>query len=143
VILLDANLLIYAHVKSFPRHNEARIWLDEQLNGFAPVGIPWASVTAFLRLVTNPRIFEHPETMAQAWQQVREWLSAHTVRIPQPGERHSEILGKLLSLPGVDSNLVPDAHLAAIALEHGLILCTTDGDFARFPGLSWRYPLAK
>ncbi len=143
MILLDANLLIYAHVKSFPKHREAHAWLDEQLNGFAPVGVPWASVTAFLRLVTNPRIFEHPETMAEAWRQAREWLSAEVVRIPQPGERHMEILGELLALPGIDSNLVPDAHLAALALEHGLTLCTSDGDFARFPGLSWQNPLAK
>jgi uncharacterized protein len=141
VILLDANLLIYAHVKSFAVHEAARAWLDEQLNGFAPVGIPWSSATAFLRLVTNPRVFERPESMADAWQQVREWLSAETARIPQPTSRHIEILGELLALPGTYANLVPDAHLAALALEHGLTLCTTDGDFARFPGLSWRNPL--
>jgi uncharacterized protein len=141
VILLDANILVYAHVKSFLQHESARGWLDEQLNGFAPVGIPWASATAFLRLVTNARIFERPEPMAEAWRQMRDWLSAETVRVPEPTGRHVEILGELLGLPGVHANLVPDAHLAALALEHGLTLCTTDGDFARFPGLRWMNPL--
>ena len=141
MILLDANILVYAHVKSFPQHELARGWLDEQLNGFAPVGIPWASATAFLRLVTNARIFEHPEPVADAWRQMRDWLSAATVRVPEPTDRHVEILGELLALPGVNANLVPDAHLAALALEHGLTLCTTDGDFARFPGLRWMNPL--
>jgi uncharacterized protein len=142
VILIDANILIYAHVSSFAEHNRARDWLDRQLNAAAPVGLPWASVLAFLRLVTNPRVFEHPEPMGDAWQQVRTWLTAETAWVPQPTERHADLLSEFLTLPGVYGNLVPDAHLAVLAVEHGLTLCSTDGDFARFQGLRWFNPLA-
>jgi len=142
MMLIDANILIYAHVSSFVQHNPARDWLDQQLNGFAPVGLPWISLVAFLRLVTNPRVFERPEPMSDAWQQVRSWLSLDTTWVPQPTERHADILGKFLALPGVHSNLVPDAHLAALAVEHGLTLYSTDGDFARFEALRWINPIA-
>lgn len=142
MILVDANLLIYAHVSSFAQHDAARDWLDAQLSGAAPVGLPWASVTAFLRIVTNPRVFERSEPMADAWRQVQAWLACDCVWTPLPTERHAELLGPFLALPGVHANLVPDAHLAALAVEHGLTLCSTDGDFARFPGVRWVNPLA-
>ena len=142
MILIDANILIYAHVNSFSQHNPARDWLDQQLNASAPVGLPWASMLAFLRLVTNPRVFEHPEPIRDAWQQVRGWLTAETAWIPQPTERHADLLGEFLGLAGIHGNLVPDAHLAALAVEHGLTLCSTDGDFARFQGLRWLNPIA-
>ena len=142
MMLIDANILIYAHVSSFVQHNPARDWLDQQLNGFAPVGLPWISLVAFLRLVTNPRVFERPEPMSDAWQQVRSWLSLDTTWVPQPTERHADILGKFFALPGVHGNLVPDAHLAALAVEHGLTLYSTDGDFARFEALRWINPIA-
>jgi hypothetical protein len=141
VILVDAIILVYAHVSSMPEHERARVWLDEQLNGSALVGLPWPSVLAFLRLVTNPRVFEHPAPMASAWQQVLAWLACEPVWVPHPGDRHADVLGTLLVLPAVNANLVPDAHLAALAIEHGLLLCSTDGDFARFPGLRWTNPL--
>lgn len=86
-------------------------------------------------------VFEHPEPVAGAWDQVVAWLDCETAWIPQPGERHAELLGELLGLLGSHANLVPDAHLAALALEHGLTLCSTDGDFARFPRLRWMNPL--
>ena len=142
MILIDANILVYAHVNSFAQHGRAREWLDQQLNAAAPVGLPWASVLAFLRLVTNPRVFERPEPMRDAWQQVRTWLSSETAWVPQPTERHAELLGEFLAEPGVHGNLVPDAHLAALAVEHGLTLCSTDGDFARFERLRWVNPIA-
>ena len=142
MILVDANLLIYAHVNTFAQHERARVWLDARLNGVAPVGLPWASILAFLRLTTNPRVFERPESMADAWQQAVSWLEAGRAWMPQPGERHQEILGNLLAVPGIHANLVPDAHLAALAIEHGLILCSADGDFARFAGLRWENPLS-
>ena len=142
MILVDANLLIYAHVDSYPQHERARQWLDEQLNGYDPVGLPWNSLLAFLRLVTNPRVFEQPGTMIHAWSQVVAWLGCEPVRVPQPGDRHAEILGELLTGTGVHANLVPDAHLAALAIEHGLTLCSSDGDFARFPRLRWMNPLS-
>jgi toxin-antitoxin system PIN domain toxin len=142
VILVDANILIYAHVSSFKQHAAAREWLDRQLNGPAPVGLPWASVLAFLRLVTNSRVFERPESILDACGQVRTWLACETVWAPQPTQRHAELLGEFLALPGVHGNLVPDAHLAALAVEHGLTLCSTDGDFARFRALRWINPIA-
>lgn len=142
MILVDANLLIYAHVSSFAQHEAARDWLDAQLSGPAPVGLSWTSVTAFLRIVTNPRVFERPEPMEDAWRQVQAWLACDCAWTPLPTERHAEFLGPLLAQPGVHANLVPDAHLAALAVEHGLTLCSTDGDFARFPGVRWLNPLA-
>ncbi len=142
VIAIDANILIYAHVSSFSQHEAAREWLDHQLNGTGPVGLPWASVLAFMRLVTNPRVFERPEPIADAWRQARAWLACDTAWIPQPTDRHADLLGRFLALPGVHGNLVPDAHMAALAMEHGLTLCSTDGDFARFPGLRRLNPLS-
>jgi uncharacterized protein len=142
VILVDANILIYSHVESFSQHRVARDWLDQQLNGAARVGLPWVSLLAFLRLVTNARVFERPETIRDAWAQVRAWLACEPVWIPEPTERHADLLQELLLQPGVHANLVPDAHLATLALEHGLTLCSTDGDFARFPMLRWLNPIA-
>jgi toxin-antitoxin system PIN domain toxin len=142
VILVDANILIYAHVGSFTQHRAAGKWLDQQLNGSAPVGLPWASLLAFLRLVTNSRIFEHPEPIADAWLQVQDWLACETVWTPAPTERHAVVFSGLLKLPGVHGNLIPDAHLAALAIEHGLTLCSSDGDFARFSSLRWLNPIA-
>lgn len=142
MILVDANILIYSHVESFSQHAVARNWLDEQINRATSVGMPWESLLAFLRLVTNARVFERPESIAQAWQQVQDWLACDSVWIPQPTERHVAVLDELLSQPGVHANLIPDAHLAALAIEHGLTLCSTDGDFARFPVLRWLNPIA-
>jgi toxin-antitoxin system PIN domain toxin len=142
VILVDANILIYAHVESFAQHQVARNWLDQRFNGTDRVGLPWESLLAFLRIVTNPRVFERPEPMAEAWQQVSTWLDCESAWIPEPTEHHIKLLEELLAQPGVHANLVPDAHLAALALEHGLTLCSTDGDFARFPALRWLNPLA-
>ena len=143
MILVDANILVYAHVSSFPQHKVAREWLDVQLNGSGRVGLPWESLLAFLRLVTNPRVFERPEPMMEAWHQVGAWLSCATAWMPQATDRHGEVLGGFLGLPGLSANLVPDAHLAALAVEHGLMLCSADGDFARFPGLRWSNPLSQ
>jgi uncharacterized protein len=143
VILLDANLLIYAYVSRFDEHQRARDWLDTQLNGAAPVGLPWPSLLAFLRLVTNPRVFERPAPMREAWRQARAWLACDPAWIPGPTERHAELLDGFLAVQGVRANLVPDADLAALAVEHGLTLCSTDGDFGRFPGLRWINPLAQ
>ena len=142
MILVDANLLIYAVNSSAPRHAAAQRWLDERLNGVARVGLPWASLMAFLRLTTNPRVFPRPMGMADAWSHVQAWLSCGSAWVPAPTTRHAEILARLLAAPGVHGNLVPDAHLAALAIEHGLELNSTDGDFARFGELRWRNPLA-
>jgi hypothetical protein len=142
VILVDANLLVYAHVRTFPQHVAARDWLDSELSRGTPVGLPWPTLLGFLRIVTNPRVFQQPEPMSEAWRQVDAWLGADAVWIPQATERHAGVLGALLASAGVQANLVPDAHLAALAIEHGLLLCSADTDFARFPDLRWLNPLS-
>ena len=142
MILIDVNILIYATNTDSNLHANATKWLNAQLGGSVRVGLPWASLLGFLRLATSPRVFRTPLTMARAWDQVRSWLDADPVWIPQSTERHADVLGVLLAQPGVHGNLVPDAHLAALAIEHGLTLCSTDGDFARFSDLRWTNPLA-
>ncbi|HMA74236.1 MAG TPA: TA system VapC family ribonuclease toxin [Xanthobacteraceae bacterium] len=142
MILVDANLLIYAYSSNFAQHVAARGWFDRQINGVARVGLPWASLLAFLRITTNPRMFPRPLPMARAWDQVSIWLSCETVWMPAPTERHAGVLATLLAQPSVHGNLVSDAHLAALAIEHGLTLCSADGDFARFANLRWHNPLA-
>jgi toxin-antitoxin system PIN domain toxin len=141
VILVDANILIYSYVESFTQHEIARDWLDDQINGYARVGMPWPSLLAFVRIVTNPRAFERPARISQTWNQVMAWLRCESIWIPQATERHAAVLGDLLVTAGAEANLVPDAHLAALAIEHGLTLCSTDGDFARFSKLRWLNPL--
>lgn len=143
MILVDANILLYATNTAASQHAQVRDWLDRQLVGLARVGLPWPSLLAFLRIATNTRALPRALTMALAWRQVSEWLACEPAWIPEPTERHAEVLGELLALPGVHGNLVTDAHLAALAIEHGLTLCTTDGDFARFANLRCLNPLAK
>ncbi|MFN2375417.1 MAG: TA system VapC family ribonuclease toxin [Candidatus Binatia bacterium] len=138
---MDANILVYAYVESFAQHEKARSWLDGQLSGTAPVGLPWPSLLSFLRLVTNARIFEQPAPVPSAWQQVTEWLECESAWVPHPTDRHAEVLGELLGRTGSKANLVPDAHLAALSIEHGLLLCSADGDFARFPQVRWQNPV--
>jgi toxin-antitoxin system PIN domain toxin len=128
-------------VQGFIQHERARAWLDDRLNGTIRVGLPWPNLLAFLRLVTNPRVFERPSSTRTAWSQVEEWLECESVWVPAPTDRHREVLGRLLTEATVRANLVPDAHLAALAIEHGLVLASTDGDFARFPELRFENPL--
>ena len=141
MILVYANLLVYAKVTSFPQHAAARAWFDERLGGEAKVGLPWESLTAFVRIVTNPRLFPTPLPTAAAAAQVREWLACGPVWSPVPTDGHVDALVPLLALDGVRGDLVADAHLAAMAMCHGLTLMTNDSDFARFPGLRWENPL--
>lgn len=103
--------------------------------------MPWESTLGFIRVVTNPRIYERAATIGRAWTQVTEWLSCESVWIPHATEDHTSILGRLLADLGGGATLVPDAHLAALAISHGLILCSADGDFARFANLRWVNPL--
>lgn len=141
MILVDANLLIYAGVTDFAEHPQAIAWLDARLNGRERVGLPWATLIAYVRLVTNPRVFHQPRSPVDAMDQVRQWLERPVVWIPGPTERHADILGDLLANGAARADLVPDAHLAAIAVEHGLTLMSADADFSRFPGLRWENPL--
>ena len=140
MILLDASLLVYAHVRSFAEHDAARSWLDGQLNGSSAVGLPWHSLLAFLRIVTNPECFNDQNRWRVRRAKSKIGLAAK-LRVPEPTERHREVLRLLLTGGGIQANLVPDAHLAALALEHGLMLCSTDGDFGRFSNLRWQNPL--
>jgi toxin-antitoxin system PIN domain toxin len=142
VILIDANLLVYASSSALPEHSRARPWLERVLNGQTRVGLAWPSLLAFLRLMTNPRVFPQPLSMRDAWGQVESWLSRDVVWIPTPTARHADILARLIAQPGVRGNLVHDADLAALAIAHGLELCSADGDFARFKDLRWFNPLA-
>jgi hypothetical protein len=141
MILVDANLLLYAKIQDYHQHQRARQWLDQVLSEPARVGLPWQSILAFLRISTNARLFPRPLAISEAWRQIVEWLSLPQVWIPTPGDRHQDVFAELLQDNAVMAGLVMDAHLAALALEHGLLLCSTDGDFARFSHLRWLNPL--
>jgi len=142
LILVDANLLVYAANTAAPEHGQSRAWLDARLNATAPVGFPWPSLLAFVRLVSNPAVLSKPVSTARAWGQVNEWLSCDAAWIPAPSDAHAALVGRFLQLEWMTSRLVPDAHLAALAIEHGVVCCSTDADFTRFPGLKWENPLA-
>lgn len=140
-MLIDANLLLYAVHKGAPQHKRAADWLTEQLNGPTRVGVPWQSLAAFLRISTHPRAFEQPLAPATAWERVTDWLSAPTAWVPRPGPEHARILGELITTYEIGGNLIPDAQLAALAIEHGVTLYSADTDFARFRELSWTNPI--
>jgi toxin-antitoxin system PIN domain toxin len=140
-MLLDANLLLYAVHKQSEQHQAALEWLTEQLNGPRRVGLPWQTLAAFLRIATHPRAFQRPLSAATAWERVTDWLSAPVAWIPSPGPGHASILGALITTYDVRGNLVPDALLAGLAIEHGLTLYSTDTDFARFRELRWENPI--
>jgi uncharacterized protein len=141
LILPDVNLLVYAHNEAAPLHLRAREWWDAALSRDAPVGVPWAVVLGFVRLVTHPSVLERPLTPAQALDRVDGWFERPQVLVLEPGPRHLRILRALLEATGVAGALTTDAHLAAIAVEHGAELHSNDRDFERFPGLRLRNPL--
>lgn len=141
-MLVDANLLLYAVDRRSPQHSAAAAWLEDALNGSRRVGIPWQTVGAFLRIVTHPRVTTHPLTAAQAWDRVGSWLGAAPAWVPPATERTAAVLAELVLETPATGNLVTDAQLAALAIEHGLVLCSADTDFGRFRGLRWENPLA-
>jgi toxin-antitoxin system PIN domain toxin len=140
-MLVDANLLLYAVDSRSAFHDAARSWLEEVLNGPRRVAIPWQSLVAFLRISTNPRALDAPLQPADAWAFVEDWLAVPAVWVPQPAEGHAAILGRLIAEGDLRANLIPDAVLAALCIEHGLTMCTNDSDFARFDGLRVVNPL--
>jgi len=142
VKLADVNLLLYAVDESSPRNKTARTWLEERLSGTETFAFSWSVLLAFLRLGTNPRVFDTPLEPIEAFDLVDSWLAQPNVTVVHPTERHSALLRELLEPLGVAGNLVADAHLAALAIEHGAELCSADADFSRFPGLRWENPLA-
>lgn len=141
MILIDANLLLYAHLLRAEQHLKARAWLDWQINEPVRIGLPWICLLAFIRISTNPRLHAVPETIESACSLAETWLARDNVWIPEPGPRHADILFSLLRATGARGNLTSDAHIAALALEHGLTICTADTDFARFPDVRWVNPL--
>jgi toxin-antitoxin system PIN domain toxin len=142
VILLDANLLIYAVDADSPQHRRARPWLEGMLSGAAPVGLPWIVILAFIRITTREGIMRHPLLLADALAYVESWLQQPCVEVVAPGTQHWPILCRLLEATGTAGNLTSDAHIAALALERGATVCSTDHDFARFPGIQHVNPLA-
>ena len=142
MILVDANLLLYAEDSLSAQHVAAREWWDAQLSGVEPVALCWPVLTAFIRIGTNVRLHRRPLTLKEATERVQSWLDQPCVSIIQPTEQHWVMLQKMLRGGNATANLVSDAHLAALALEHNCALQSSDADFARFPGLKWRNPLA-
>lgn len=141
-MLVDANLLLYAADRTSPHHEPSSDWLTGVLAGTRRVGIPWGSLAAFLRISTNARATRTPLTAAAAWSVIDALLAYDTVWTPLPTARHGEVFGELLRRHQATGNLVPDAELAALALQHGLTVCSADSDFARFSEVRWLNPLA-
>lgn len=142
MILVDANLLIYAVNKDLPQHKQARAWWEAVLSGAVRVGIPWVSAMAFLRICTNPRIFSPPLSPDAAIAYIDEWLDQPFVQLVAPGTGHWVILRNLLQQSGMAANLTTDAHIAALALEQGYSVYSADNDFQRFLGVKHVNPLA-
>jgi uncharacterized protein len=141
MILIDANLLLYAYHPQSNQHEASRAWLENIFSGSELVRFAWLTIWAFLRISTNPRAFERPLATTEAEAAVASWLSQPQVGILEPGERHWDILQELMRNGQTVGPLIMDAVLASIAIEHGVILHTTDRDFSRFPGLKWTNPL--
>lgn len=143
MILPDTSLLLYAYNVDAADHAAARLWLQELFSGAEPVAFTWTTLTGFLRISTNRRAMAKPAPVAEAISWVDDWLAQPSSRIIRPGKRHWPILQSLLSAVRIGGDLVTDAHLAALAIEHDCELHSADTDFARFPGLRWRNPLRR
>jgi toxin-antitoxin system PIN domain toxin len=141
-MLIDANLLVFAVNKESPFHGKSYDWLNDRLNGDQQIGIPWLSLGAFIRLITNPRIVKGPLAPTEAWRQIEDWLANDLVWTPAPTPHHAKILGDLIKHHRPTGNLITDAQIAALAIEHGLEVCSADTDFARFTEIRWHNPLA-
>jgi hypothetical protein len=141
VILVDANLLIYATFRDSVRHEAARAWLEATFSGEEAVALPWVVLGAFIRLGTNPRVMSQPLSLDEALAYVEEWLALPIVCVPGPTALHLREFSRMLRAARATGNLVTDATLAALAIEHHCRLASTDGDFAKFTGLDWFNPL--
>ncbi len=143
MILVDANLLLYAEDSLSEHHTAARTWWDAQLSGVEPVALCWPVLNAFIRIGTNARLHQHPLLLGEAIDRVQSWLEQPCARLIHPGEQHWELFQQMLRGGKAVGNLVSDAHLAALAVEHNCVLHSTDADFSRFRGLKWRNPIAE
>lgn len=142
MIVVDVNLLIYAVNEDSPDHKRAKSWLEAAVSGTETVGLSWIVLLAFLRLTTRPGLFQKPLSVNAAFEIVNAWLQQPSVTVPEPTARHLQIMRDLISPLGTGGNLTSDAHLAALAIEHGAELCSADNDFGRFNRLRWRNPLS-
>ena len=142
MILVDTNLLVYATDADSPHHRRARAWFEEVISGTTPVGLAWLVILAFLRVTTRPGVLRRPYTPEEALEFVDEWLAQPYVSLLAPGDNHWPVLRNLLKTSGTAGNLVPDAHLAALAIEHGCTVYSADNDFKRFTGVEHINPLA-
>lgn len=140
-VLVDANVLIYAKFSDFPQHPACCSWLDDALNQPDPVGLPWHSLMAFMRISTNRRIFNRPLSVEQAVAQIAEWVARANVWHPEPSEQFAQTFSELAQSAQATGNLVTDAYLAALARVHGLTVVSTDSDFARFAAVRWLNPV--
>jgi uncharacterized protein len=140
VVLVDANVLLYAVDRTSAHHDRSRSWLDGSLAGTEAVGLAWIALLAFIRIGTNASILPTPMTTDDATGQVETWLGAPAAVVAEPTPRHASLLRGLLRDTGTAGNLTTDAHLAALALEHGADIVSYDRDFARFPGVRHRLP---
>jgi uncharacterized protein len=142
-VLLDANILLYGVDTDSPFHEPAHRWLEDTLNGTRRVALPWQSLTAFVRIATHPRALREPMTPGEAWSFVEDWLDAPTTWLPEAGLAHRQILGRLVRDLDLRANLVSDAVLAALCIEHGLVIVSADSDFARFTEIDWVNPVQR
>jgi uncharacterized protein len=142
LIVLDANLLLYAYDSASPKHSKAREWIEREFSSSEPIALPWQTVSAFIRIMTNPRLPGERLTIEEAVAVVDAWLEQPNIQLLAPGESHWPLFQQMLVEGQAAGALVCDAHLAALTIEYGGVLHTTDRDFARFPGLRWKNPLA-
>ena len=143
MILVDTNIPLYAEDSLSEHHEAARAWWDEQLSGSEPVALCWPVLTAFIRIGSNVRLHKRPLTLKEAVDRVQSWLEQPGVRILTPTEQHWAVFQRMLRAGNASANLVSDAHLAALAVEHNCTLASSDMDFARFRGLKWRNPIVR
>jgi uncharacterized protein len=141
VKLPDVNLFLYAVDEFSPRHEPARAWVETTLSGSETVALAWTTLVGFVRLSTRASLFERPLEVEEALDLVDEWLAQPCTTVVHPTDRHSAVLRELLGPLGTAGNLANDAHLAALAIEHGALVCSCDSDFSRFPGVRWVDPL--
>ena len=139
--VIDANVLLYAYNADAPQQGAIASWLAKLFESNETIALPWVTIWAFIRICTNPRIWDNPRPAKEAFEIVNDWLAQPAVVILQPGPRHCELLGLLVSEHNAAGPLVTDAVLAALAIENGAVLASTDHDFSRFPGLRWINPL--
>ena len=140
MIVLDANILFYSYSTGSPEHQKARTCVENLFSGTEPVGLPWQTITAFLRTSTNPRL-PGARAAIEAAREVQDWLEQPNVRLLSPGDDHWRTLRQMIFDGQAFGPMVSDAQIAALTIEHGAVLYSSDRDFARFPGLRWVNPL--